>query len=176
MTRPTTAILGGTLWAGAVALSALMAHGQGGTETPGTQLPEAPGQPAAAQAQQGAAVVDPAVDPAGISEATAAYTAAMEQMHGDMMIDYTGDADVDFARGMIPHHEGAIAMARVELDHGTDPELRALAQEIIDAQEMEIAFLNQWLRRNVPEHDGATPGAVLSPTPPQAGTAPPAAN
>jgi DUF305 family protein family protein len=43
------------------------------------------------------------------------YMAAMQTMHKDMMVDYTGDADVDFVRGMIPHHQGAIDMAKVEL-------------------------------------------------------------
>lgn len=173
MTRPINAIVGGTLWAGAVALSALMAYGQTEPQTPGTQLPAAPAAPAGTVTQPDVTQI---VDPAGVSEATSAYTAAMQQMHQDMMIDYTGDADIDFARGMIPHHEGAIAMARVQLDHGTDPELREMAQQIIDAQEMEIAFLNEWLRRNMPEHDGAAPGAVLSPAAPQSGTAPLQAN
>jgi uncharacterized protein (DUF305 family) len=74
-----------------------------------------------------------------------AYVAASERMHRDMAIEFTGDPDVDFARGMIPHHQGAIEMARAVLEYGQDPEIRALAEAIIAAQEKEIAVLRSWL-------------------------------
>lgn len=82
------------------------------------------------------------------SESTKAFTDAADKMHRDMAIDYTGDADVDFVRGMIPHHEAAVEMARIELEHGTDPAIREMAEEIIAAQEAEIAEMKAWLEAN----------------------------
>jgi uncharacterized protein (DUF305 family) len=84
----------------------------------------------------------------GVADPAAqAYLAAPERMHRDMAIEFTGNPDVDFARSMIPHHEGAIDIARAVLEYGRDPEIRALAEAIIAAQEKEIAFLRSWLER-----------------------------
>ena len=77
-----------------------------------------------------------------------AFEAADEKMHKDMTMSFTGDTDVDFVKGMIPHHQGAIDMAKVELQYGKDPATRQLAEEIIKAQETEIAFMNAWLAKH----------------------------
>lgn len=82
---------------------------------------------------------------------TTAYTIAMDKMHKDMMVGYTGNADIDFMRGMIPHHQGAIDMAKVALEYGKDPQVRKLAEEVIKAQESEIEMMQTWLQ----EHDKA---------------------
>ena len=82
------------------------------------------------------------------SPATVAFMEANMKMHAGMEIAFTGDADVDFVRGMIAHHQGAIDMARVVLEHGDDAEVKKLAEEIIAAQEAEIAWMNDWLAQN----------------------------
>ncbi len=83
---------------------------------------------------------------AGEAPSSAAYRAVNTKMHKDMDIPLTGDADVDFVKGMIPHHQGAIDMARVVLQHGKDPQLKTLANSIIADQEREIAMMRDWLK------------------------------
>ena len=82
------------------------------------------------------------------SPSTAGYTAAMDKMHKDMMIKYTGNADVDFVRGMIPHHQGAIDMAKVVIANGKDPAIRKLAEGVVKAQEAEIKQMQDWLAKH----------------------------
>ena len=77
------------------------------------------------------------------------YEKAAHAMHTSMNIAYSGNPDVDFARGMIPHHQGAVDMAWVVKRHGIDPSLNKFAGDIIVAQESEIAFMKEWLA----EHD-----------------------
>jgi hypothetical protein len=78
----------------------------------------------------------------------AALAQSMSAMHSamhDVFLD--GKADADFARMMIPHHQGAIEMAKVELQFGADPILRRLAQEIIVTQQSEIDVMNLALKK-----------------------------
>ncbi|KQN00203.1 hypothetical protein ASE82_17785 [Sphingomonas sp. Leaf230] len=78
---------------------------------------------------------------------------AKGEMHGanpphdktSMVMPSTGDPDTDFLRGMIPHHEGAVEMARAEIATGTDPKIRAMAEEVIRNQQAEIATMQTWL-------------------------------
>ena len=78
-----------------------------------------------------------------------AYMDIMNKMHQAMSAGVQAkNADVGFAKGMIPHHEGAIAMAKVELQYGKDAEMKALAQKIVDAQQSEISVMQNWLAKN----------------------------
>lgn len=77
-----------------------------------------------------------------------AYKKAMESMHHAMMVDYTGDADVDFVRGMIPHHQGAVDMAEIELKYGKNQEIHKLASDIINSQQQEIEVMKKWLEKH----------------------------
>lgn len=77
--------------------------------------------------------------------ASLAFNAVNEKMHRGMAIVFSGNTDVDFVRGMIPHHQGAVDMAKIMLAFGKDPEIRNLAKEIVKAQETEIAFMQSWL-------------------------------
>lgn len=78
------------------------------------------------------------------NDSTQAFKAADDKMMRNMSVDYSGDADKDFVAHMIPHHEGAVEMAQVELKYGKDPELKRLARNIIKAQHDEIAFMRNW--------------------------------
>lgn len=81
--------------------------------------------------------------------ASRAYMESMRKMNQGMMgKPLSGDADRDFATMMMSHHQGAIDMARVELEHGKDPELQAMAQKVIGDQSREVNELQGWLNRH----------------------------
>ena len=91
--------------------------------------------------------------------------ASMGKMHMAMeAVMRSGNADVDFVRLMLPHHQAAIDMAKTELLYGTDAQMRRLAQEIITDQQSEIELMQRWLKQR-------EPGAPKEnqPTPPETG-------
>lgn len=79
----------------------------------------------------------------------AASTRDFKNLHMQMMMSspktFTGDADVDFARQMIAHHQGGIDMAKVQLQYGKNEKMRKAAEKIIADQQKEIAALQEWL-------------------------------
>ena len=80
----------------------------------------------------------------GRSPAYKALMASMQKMDKDMNVKPAGNADMDFVKMMIPHHQGAIDMARVELKYGKDRQMRRLAANIVKAQEREIREMKTW--------------------------------
>ncbi|MBO1907892.1 DUF305 domain-containing protein [Microvirga sp. 3-52] len=78
---------------------------------------------------------------------TQGYRQANETMHRNMDITFSGDSDVDFVRSMIPHHQGAIDMAKVALQHAKDEQIRKWANDVIREQEREIAEMQAWLSK-----------------------------
>ncbi|MEK6218252.1 MULTISPECIES: CopM family metallochaperone [unclassified Psychrobacter] len=75
-----------------------------------------------------------------------AYAKSMENMHGEMTLGVADPVpDMAFARGMLPHHIAAVDMAKVQLEYGTDEEMRQLAQDIIDTQQTEIDVMKNWI-------------------------------
>ncbi|MBB6467983.1 uncharacterized protein (DUF305 family) [Aminobacter lissarensis] len=118
--------------AGAMAISASLAFAQSHVNTPETT---------SGHAGHNMSALAPDAD----GPSTQAYRVTNDKMHAEMAIEFTGDADIDFMQGMIPHHQGAIDMARVVLEHGKDPEVRKLAEDVVTAQEGEISMMKQWL-------------------------------
>ncbi|WP_201535379.1 CopM family metallochaperone [Psychrobacter ciconiae] len=89
---------------------------------------------------------DMASDDASMSAMHQEYSASMTKMHEEMMVGMSyNDPDMAFAQGMLGHHIGAVDMAKIQLKYGTDAEMRKLAQDIIDAQQSEIATMKSWL-------------------------------
>ncbi len=75
--------------------------------------------------------------------------ASMQRMNENMMQGMSQqDADIAFVCAMIAHHQGAIDMAKIELEHGDDQWAKQMAQKVIDAQTQEIAEMNDWLKEN----------------------------
>lgn len=80
------------------------------------------------------------------------FVKAMKESHMRMMqnmhVPLSGDPDVDFRVAMIPHHQGAVDMAKIALQYAKDPETKTMAQSIISDQEREIADMRAWLKKH----------------------------
>ena len=104
---------------------------------------------AAAPAMAEAVIVPPGVDPdtlpGHVRQNLLMMDVTVSAMHEGMMHE---DADIAFACAMIAHHQGAVDMAQVLLEHGQDEQMRALAEKIIAAQLPEIAEMTDWLASN----------------------------
>ena len=92
--------------------------------------------------------------------------AAMNRMMADMTIKPTGDVDRDFVAMMVPHHQGAVDMAKAELKYGHNEQLRRLAQEIVVTQQQEIPVMRLAVGDELPPAAAspAQPGAMPSST------------
>jgi uncharacterized protein (DUF305 family) len=91
-----------------------------------------------------AAPMDPMDNPADTAFLNA-MKGLMMGMHRNMP---TGDTDHDFVRMMLPHHQAAVDMAKAELQYGQDAELKALATDIVAAQDKEITMMKAWLAKH----------------------------
>ncbi|OHV15722.1 DUF305 domain-containing protein [Methylorubrum extorquens] len=78
-----------------------------------------------------------------------------ERMHAGMAVKPSGNPDRDFAAMMIPHHQGAVDMAKAELAYGRDPVLRRLAQAIVVEQQQEIEVMQRALAALPPDQTAA---------------------
>ncbi len=87
---------------------------------------------------------------AAMSPAMQGYMGAMETMMTGTPMETLGDADADFLAMMIPHHQSAVDMAKVLLEEGDNPEVRALAEQVIASQEAEIAEMTEMLAAMTP--------------------------
>ncbi|WP_284943611.1 CopM family metallochaperone [Acidisoma cladoniae] len=85
---------------------------------------------------------------ANASPADKAFMSSMQTMMKNMDVKPTGNTDKDFVSMMMPHHQGAIDMAKVELEYGKDPMLRKMAADIVTAQEKEIGEMKSWQAKN----------------------------
>lgn len=96
---------------------------------------------------------EPAAEPE-MTDMLKDYTRAMTRMNDEMMIGMGyNDPDTAFAKSMLGHHRGAIDMAKIQLKYGTDSDMRKLAQDIIDGQQLEVNTLRKWLASNLDAPD-----------------------
>ena len=120
----------------------LQAHGLQSDNPSGTTLSRV--DPHAGHGGQGSAAISPTMSGSEVSQALHASHATMDRQM--MSVPMTGDPDRDFLAMMIPHHQGAIDMARIIIASGKKPEVRKFAEDIIAHQQAEIDLMNRWLQ------------------------------
>jgi hypothetical protein len=126
-----------------------------GMTTPGMTMPPAGGSGGTSHSAGDASpssVSPSSGSPSSVSPSTGAFRQANRKMMHGMMVPMSGDPDRDFVAGMLPHHQGAVDMAKVELQYGKDPEMRQLATDIVGAQEKEIGQMKVWQAKHPATH------------------------
>jgi uncharacterized protein (DUF305 family) len=153
MTRSiTTALILLALAGPAVAQSSHQGHGgHGAAPAPGAAAPMGQMGMGKMSMESMQAMMKTMMPAPGDAASTKDFKSADMKMMHDMAVPYTGNADIDFRTKMIPHHQGAIDMARVALAHAKDETTKALAAQIIKDQEREIAEMREWLSKNAPK-------------------------
>lgn len=140
MTAKTHSLLIASLCTATLAISACQPNSTEKAETPATTSSDSGTQADQPSHDQHTMATD------SDNEVTQAYMQGMSEMHDEMMTGMqANDADVAFAKGMLPHHKGAVDMAEVELKYGKDETMRQLAEDIIEAQKAEIEQMQQWI-------------------------------
>ena len=128
--------------AAAILLASLVLPALAQQPAPGAAMPMPPGHTMPGMSMMpGMPMAAPGAD---ASPSTKAFKEADEKMMKDMNRPMTGNADQDFVAAMLPHHGGAVDMARVEIQYGKDPEMLRLARGIVAAQEKEITQMKAW--------------------------------
>ena len=89
---------------------------------------------------------DMVADQAPMTDMRRDYSKSLTRMYDEMQIGMGyNDPDTTFAKAMLGHRRGALDLATIELKHGTDANMRQLAQQVHDEQQAEIAIINKWL-------------------------------
>jgi uncharacterized protein (DUF305 family) len=140
-----------------------------GVSVPLGSAQERPTMPAMQPHAHSTSTAPPAAADAAESQFIAANEEAMAKMMNGMTVAPIGDIDRDFVAMMVPHHQGAIDMARLILRYGKNEQLKRLAQEIIVTQQQEIAAMRLAVGEPLPP-------SIASPTQPAPGATPPTAS
>ncbi|WP_262032408.1 DUF305 domain-containing protein [Microvirga sp. Mcv34] len=112
-----------------------------------TGAPAATAQSQGQMTHGGGMMQGPGTQAGNQSEATRAYSAAVDKMHAPMaQAIQNADPDIAFVKGMIPHHQSAVDMAKVVLQYGKDEQAKKWATDVIREQEREIGEMRAWLK------------------------------